>query len=89
MVRFLANGDVDTGFGLSGKTTASNGTGDGDNELNAIALQPDGKIITVGFGDYSFDNTGISVLRFLPNGFLDASFSGHAKVVTEMYADED
>ena len=89
LVRFLANGDVDTGFGLSGKTTASNGTGDGDNELNAIALQPDGKIITVGFGDYSFDNTGISVLRFLPNGFLDASFSGDGKVMTDIYADED
>jgi len=51
-------------FGSTGKDVA-----------NAVALQPDGKIISVGTCDYGGGNTNIEVLRYNTNGTLDTSFN--------------
>jgi hypothetical protein len=64
-----APGDLDmsfAGFG-AGKVITSGVVGD----ASGMALQPDGKIVVVG-------STGADplVMRYLPNGVLDITFSG-------------
>ena len=46
LVRYLADGSLDASFGADGKVTTDL-TGDQD-QIKAIAIQPDGKIIVVG-----------------------------------------
>ena len=48
-----------------------------------IALQPDGKIVAVGFGSLSFP-TGFAVHRYNANGTLDASFGAGGVVITPL-----
>lgn len=69
ILRFLPNGALDTSFGSNGQFRLDLGFADGS---NAMALQPDGKII-VG---------GPDLLRLNPNGSLDASFgvNGHISI---------
>ncbi len=75
--RFSSDGSLDTGFGSSGIAFATfpSATGVGD-----LAVQPDGKIVAVG---YTF-NTGtffdMAAVRFNTYGTLDTSFDGDGKV---------
>jgi uncharacterized delta-60 repeat protein len=65
LVRYLANGSLDTTFGTNGVAVDAEFTGNCD-----IAQQVDGKIVLVG----GFDTSRISYLRYLNNGQLDTSF---------------
>jgi uncharacterized delta-60 repeat protein len=78
LARFHPNGTLDNSFGTNGKIVASINSGD---ELVAeeIALQPDGKIIAVGYKDFNF-----AVNRYNSDGTLDASFGTGGKVVTQV-----
>ena len=69
ILRFNANGSLDTGFGGSGVIHYSK-----DYDANAVALQPDGKIIVA--GEISKPSAGFDVLlfRLLSNGSLDSGF---------------
>ena len=72
VVRFLADGGLDRGFGRAGVVTAAVGTC--DDQAVDVGVQRDGKIVVVGT---SFDFGGgskIAVLRFLPDGTLDPTF---------------
>ena len=64
IARFNPNGTPDTAFGNGGVSIASSGESD---YFNAVALQPDGKIVAAGSG---------AAARFNPNGSLDANFGG-------------
>ncbi|HQA12445.1 delta-60 repeat domain-containing protein, partial [Zoogloea sp.] len=69
IVRYAADGSLDTTFGGgSGITTTNFG---GSDAAASILLQPDGKIVAVGG---SATNTAIA--RYLADGTLDTSFSG-------------
>jgi|GEM_PF-3589928 len=69
IIRYLADGSVDTSFGEQG-FTAINPDG-WDQRLLDVALQPDGKIVCAG----SSSPIGRSILiRFSPDGILDTSF---------------
>ena len=48
----------------------------GDSEARGVAVQPDGKIVVVGFTDV---NTAIAVARLNAAGVLDSSFDGDGK----------
>jgi len=81
LVRLLANGAADTGFGRGGGATASF-----TNFLNtpyALALQGDGRIVVAGNAS-SADATlsEFALARFMPDGRLDASFGQGGKVTT-------
>lgn len=71
LMRFNANGSVDTGFGNGG------GVGAGD-YANSVAIQADGKLVAVG---------GSSLVRYNKNGSLDTTFDGDGKVSMNILSD--
>jgi uncharacterized delta-60 repeat protein len=78
MVRFNANGVLDSSFGTGGKVTYDAG---GNNDYaNAMALQADGKIL-LGGQERSApfpQNSNFELVRFNPNGVPDSSFNNKA-----------
>ncbi|MFZ0546319.1 MAG: delta-60 repeat domain-containing protein [Candidatus Promineifilaceae bacterium] len=83
LARYLNDGTLDTTFGNNGKIiTDLNGRHD---QANAIALQPDGRIIVAGASYLQPSNDqDFVVLRYYPNGALDPTFSGNGWVFTDM-----
>lgn len=76
-VRYNTNGSLDTTFDGDGKVVTSIGEND---QANAIAIQPDGKILLAG-GDIHVDTgSSFKLLRYNTNGSLDLSFSNDGKV---------
>lgn len=78
LARYDPDGSLDSSFGISGKVVID------DETANAIALQPDGKIVVAGAGSASSKSV-LLVQRFMPNGTLDTGFGeyGSATVRTE------
>jgi uncharacterized delta-60 repeat protein len=68
-----APGDLDPSFGRRGKVTTSI---TGDDEINAMALQEDGKIVVAGYASGP-NNADLALARYLPDGDLDPSFGDH------------
>jgi uncharacterized delta-60 repeat protein len=78
-VAYAADGDLDPTFDGDGKVITSVAM-DGD-LVNAIALQPDGKIVAAGYA--IFDTIyNFAVTRYNPDGSLDTSFSGDGIAIT-------
>jgi uncharacterized delta-60 repeat protein len=74
VVRYLVDGTPDPSFGTGGKVI------DTAFVPQAVALQPDGKIVAVGAAQ-SGANSTYAFVRYLPNGNLDPSFgAGTGKV---------
>lgn len=73
LLRFKANGQIDSSFGDNGQILGLNPKGVIPQEL---ALQQDGKIVLAGGGDYdSFNNWfSFGVERYNADGSLDSSF---------------
>lgn len=81
VVRYNANGTLDTSFGAGGKVVVPLGIATED-QCNALALQADGKILLAGYSNAGSGNR-FAIVRLLPNGLLDTSFgSGGILVVT-------
>jgi len=77
-VDYLVPGSLDETFGTSGKVVTNAG---GNSNGNAVALQPDGKIVVVGYSQGS----RMSMVRYLPDGSLDPGF-GQNGIVIDDYA---
>ena len=74
-VRFNANFTSDTGFAAGYQNTSPSPSTNGDSYANAIAIQPDGKIVVAGqCGNAS--GTAFCAARLLPDGNPDATFGG-------------
>jgi uncharacterized delta-60 repeat protein len=56
--------------------------GRGNDTAQDVAVQPDGKIVAVGYSQYGNSN-GFSLARYLPNGALDNSFGIGGKATTQ------
>ena len=83
VARYLSNGTLDTTFGTAGIATAAFNLGGSNNDLaNAMAVQPDGKIVVVGYAFTASGTTDIALARFTEGGFPDSSFGSTGKVVT-------
>jgi uncharacterized delta-60 repeat protein len=87
LVRFLTDGSPDNTFGNNGKVhtdlSALN------QNANAIALQPDGKIVITG---YSFSISGgndIIIIRYLNNGTPDSTFDADGIFMPVINTDDD
>lgn len=79
-----APGDLDPSFDGDGIVTTAAG---GGGQINAIAIQPDGKIVAVGQSFSS--NFDIAVNRYTPTGGLDPTFDGDGKVITAVGTGDD
>ncbi|HZH33209.1 MAG TPA: delta-60 repeat domain-containing protein, partial [Pyrinomonadaceae bacterium] len=69
VVRYNANGFLDSSFGADGVVIVNQSTND---FLNAVAVHPDGKIVAVG-GTSQNDGEAV-ILRLNPNGTPDSGF---------------
>jgi uncharacterized delta-60 repeat protein len=84
VARYNSDGSLDTSFGSDGKVTGDFG------ELDAIAIQNDGKIIAAGF---TLIGTGFKIVtacaltRYNSDGSIDASFGEGGKVSSEFFSD--
>ena len=70
--RYNANGTLDTSFDGDGRVTTDFFTF--WDVADAVAVQPDGKIVVVGRG-----NTILAIARYNPDGSLDSSFDGDGR----------
>ena len=75
LVRYHADGTLDQTFGAGGKVTTDFG---GDDVVRALLIQPDGKIVAVGFKI----NELFVLARYETDGSLDATFGAGGRVVT-------
>lgn len=85
LARLLPNGTLDNTFGTSGKQMLDLF---GEQEsINAIAVQPDGKIVAV--GETTNVTSSFAVARLLANGSLDLSFGNGGKLKTTFGTEAD
>jgi uncharacterized delta-60 repeat protein len=78
-VRYLANGSIDTSFGVAGKVSTDFGVA-GFDRAQSAALQSDGRIVAAGFA--ISQNGGVqnfAVARYTSNGLLDTTFGAGGK----------
>jgi uncharacterized delta-60 repeat protein len=71
LARYNMDGSLDASFGSGGKVTTP--VGSGDAAARGLAIQPDGKIVAVGVS-YNAGNSDFTVVRYDPEGRLDATF---------------
>jgi uncharacterized delta-60 repeat protein len=85
-VRLLSSGALDTGFGSQGKVIVQPGSGasGGAAEAYAVALEPDGKIVSAGWADDPGGHPAFAVLRLNSDGSLDQSFGSGGQVVMQL-----
>jgi len=76
---FNLDGSPDPTFGAGG--TAATNAGLGNDRAFAVALQPDGKVLTAGTGQTG-SNTEFQLLRYDANGAPDRSFGTAGRVLT-------
>ncbi len=76
VARYNANGTLDASFNGTGTNTLSFGVT--FEESFDVALQSDGKIVTVGIA-YNGSNYDMAIARLNANGTLDTSFDGDGK----------
>jgi uncharacterized delta-60 repeat protein len=87
LLRYNANGTLDTTFGVGGIVQTDIGTG--NNFANAIVLQPDGNIVVAGHANvnFSLDTSDIALFRYSAAGALETTFGEtgqNGKVVTTL-----
>jgi uncharacterized delta-60 repeat protein len=82
MVRYNADGSLDTSFNGAGKVVTPLGTS-ASNIGHCLALQEDGKIVAAG---YTLDagSAAVAVMRYDTDGSLDTSFNGAVTVLTHL-----
>jgi uncharacterized delta-60 repeat protein len=74
VVRYLPNGTLDPSFSMDG-SEITNLTATSNETATAMAIQPDGKIVVVGYTDAtSGTSLNMFAVRFNTNGGLDSSF---------------
>jgi uncharacterized delta-60 repeat protein len=88
LVRYHANGSLDTSFGGDGIVTTSLGVGVGDDKAYALVQQSDGKLVAAGY-TYNGSNFDIALVRYDIDGTLDPSFGGDGVVTTAIGTTDD
>jgi uncharacterized delta-60 repeat protein len=91
LVRYNPDGSLDAGFGTGGEVTVDF-YGSSYDRLNAVALQPDGRIVVAGYskdGVNSATQEDFILARYETDGTLDTSFGTGGKVVTDFEEHQD
>lgn len=85
VVRYENDGELDATFGSAGIVITS--IGPAGDEVNAMALQPDGKILIAG-GNYGTIRD-MALARYHSDGTLDQDFGLDGKVVVSVYPEDE
>ena len=80
VARYFPSGARDQLFGTGGAATALVGTN--ADQVRAIQIQPDGKIVVAGIATDSTGTNHFALARFTTNGALDANFGSGGKLTT-------
>lgn len=80
LVRLNENGTFDESFGRKGVVT-TNVAGYSTSYLQAMALQPDGKIVAAGNAMTSDTEIVFALVRYLPDGTLDPTFGRNGQAL--------
>jgi len=80
VTRYTSNGVLDTSFGTDGMTQIDFGSC--CQSANKVLLQPDGKIITVGYANTESSDSDFLLARLTSDGPLDPTFGAGGKVRT-------
>jgi len=75
VARLNSNGTIDTSFGTSGRATLNF-------FVNALALQPDGKIVLAGETTFTAPQIDFELARLNSNGAMDSSFGTNGRITT-------
>ncbi len=86
LARFEISGTLDASFGVNGVVTTT--VGAGNDMLNTLAVQPDGKILA---GGEAFNGTDrdFALARYNADGTLDAAFGTGGVVMTDIGGFDD
>ena len=82
MVRYNADGSLDTTFGTGGKILTPTSAGSLNDYGNSVTVQADGKIVVAGQGETSGAGDDVVVVRYNVDGTLDTGFGTGGKIVT-------
>jgi uncharacterized delta-60 repeat protein len=85
VARYNADGSLDPTFGGDGTVTV---TVPGSFDVQAVVLQPDGKLVIAGTSPTGFSLRNFGLVRLLPDGALDTSFGGDGIVSSDFGAIE-
>ena len=81
LVRYNADGSLDTTFGTAGKVVTP--IGSSLDQAYSVQLQPDGKIVVSGLSSDGSDDYDFALVRYNTDGSLDVTFGGGTgKVIT-------
>ena len=86
LARYNPNGSLDASFNGTGKVATA--IGPSWDSANAVAVQPDGKLVAAGYANNG-SNVDFALARYNPNGSLDTSFNGTGKVITPIGSAND
>ncbi|CCK27797.1 hypothetical protein BN159_3418 [Streptomyces davaonensis JCM 4913] len=88
LTRHNADGTPDTGFGDGGTVTTAINNMEPDlqwSEANAVAVQPDGRIVVAGYSWRGYENCcWFTVARYNGDGSLDDTFSGDGRYFADI-----
>lgn len=88
VIRYNANGTIDSSFGNAGTATADFASS--DDRISAIEIDANNNVVAIGSsatGGYLTRN--FAVARFTPTGQLDYTFGNGGKVVTDIFGNWD
>lgn len=79
-------GSLDTSFGTDGKTVTA--VGPTDDYAQAMAVQADGKLVVVGYGNTGA-STDFELVRYQRDGAIDTTFGNNGVVTTDVSTGSD
>lgn len=88
LVRYNSDGSLDTSFGSGGKVMTGVGL---VSLVNDVVIQPDGKIVAAGYGVSGDGRLGVDIalVRYNPDGSLDAGFGSGGVVIKDVFGRSD
>jgi uncharacterized delta-60 repeat protein len=87
LARYSANGVLDATFGIDGLAAPFITTG--DDYVNSLAIQPDGKFVVAGYCYHGGISSDFCLARFSTNGELDTTFGSAGLVFTKLSTYDD
>jgi uncharacterized delta-60 repeat protein len=82
LVRYNADGTLDTTFGTSGKVTTNTSISNGEDIAYAVAIQSNGRIVAAGYAFNTATSGDFVLARYNSDGTLDTTFGTGGKAIT-------